>query len=99
MSALRIAFEAANVAVDELEVFGPADQRKNFALASAGTKLITDESMTQLRGDLSHANDGEFGTQAKLTYAWVESGTSGVRPRVRIRRWMGHWKPEMDLLG
>lgn len=51
-SALRIAFDAANVAVDELEVFGPADQRKNFALASAGTKLVTDESMTQLRGDL-----------------------------------------------
>ena len=42
---------------------------------------------------------GEFGTQAKLTYAWVESGAPGVRPRVRIRRWMGHWKPEMDLLG
>ena len=63
-SALRIAFDASFVAVDELEVFGPADQRKNFAFASAGTKLVTDESMTQLRGELGHANDGEFGTQA-----------------------------------
>jgi UDP-2,3-diacylglucosamine pyrophosphatase LpxH len=42
---------------------------------------------------------GEFGTQTKLTYAMVESGAPGVRPRVRLKRWMGTWKPEMDLLG
>ena len=92
-SALRIAFDAANVAVDELEVFGPADQRKNFALASAGTKLVTDESMTQLRGDLSHANDGEFGTQAWRARApagskdkpWVEIHFTEPREVSRFR--------------
>ncbi|NDD92009.1 hypothetical protein EBZ37_07995 [bacterium] len=42
---------------------------------------------------------GEFGTQAKLTYALVETGDPKIRPRVRLKRWMGTWKPEMDLLG
>ncbi len=92
-SALRIAFDAANVAVDELEVFGPAEQRKNFALASTGTKLVTDESMTQLRGDLSHANDGEFGTQSWRARAregskdkpWVEIHFSEPREVSRFR--------------
>jgi len=42
---------------------------------------------------------GEFGTQTKLTYAMVESSSAGARPRVRLKRWMGTWKPEMDLLG
>jgi UDP-2,3-diacylglucosamine pyrophosphatase LpxH len=42
---------------------------------------------------------GEFGTHAKLTYALVEGATSEARPRVRLKRWMGLWKPEMDLLG
>ena len=42
---------------------------------------------------------GEFGTQAKLTYALIEGAASEVRPRVRLKRWMGIWKPEMDLLG
>lgn len=61
--ALRIDFDKPYVAVDELEVFGPADLKKNVALATAGSKLIADERMTEPRGELKHANDGEYGTQ------------------------------------
>jgi mono/diheme cytochrome c family protein len=79
-TALRIAFDKPFVVIDELQVFGPDDQQKNFALASAGTKLVTDESMIQLRGELGNANDGEFGTQSWKSRApdgskekpWVE---------------------------
>jgi mono/diheme cytochrome c family protein len=62
--ALRIDFASLAVSVDELEVFGPGDQRHNLALADHGAELKTDESMIQLRGELFKANDGEFGTQA-----------------------------------
>jgi len=42
---------------------------------------------------------GEFGTQVKLTYALIESGAPpSSRPRVRLKRWMGRWKPELDLV-
>ncbi len=62
-AALRIDFDSSFVSIDELEVFGPEDLKKNLALASTGTKLVTDEQMTELRGDLKNANDGEYGTQ------------------------------------
>jgi len=42
---------------------------------------------------------GEFGTQIKLTYALVEIPHPGARARVKLKRWMGRWKPEMDLQG
>jgi mono/diheme cytochrome c family protein len=61
--ALRIQFDRMSVGVDELQVFGPADYGRNLALASKGTKLKSDEAMTQMRGELFKANDGKFGTQ------------------------------------
>ena len=92
-SALRVDFDKPFVVVDELQVFGPADQRKNFALASAGAKLVTDESMIQLRGELSNANDGEFGTQSWKSRApagskdkpWVEIQFTEPREVSRFR--------------
>ena len=92
-SALRVDFDKPFVIVDELQVFGPADQRKNFALASAGTKLVTDEAMIQLRGELSNANDGEFGTQSWKSRApagskdkpWVEIHFAEPREVSRFR--------------
>lgn len=60
--AVRIEFQKKAVFIDELEVFGPADYYRNFALASAGTKLLTDPAMTQLRGEVWKANDGKYGT-------------------------------------
>jgi mono/diheme cytochrome c family protein len=92
-TALRIEFDKPFVAVDELEVFGPADHGENFALASAGTRLSTDESMVQLRGELAHANDGVFGTQSWKSRApdgskskpWVEIHFSQPREVSRFR--------------
>ena len=77
---LRIEFAANFVSVDELEAFGNADKKRNLALALAGAKLVTDESMTQRRGELHKANDGMFGTHGwksranndNKTKPWVE---------------------------
>ena len=60
--AVRIEFLKKAVFVDELEFFGPGEYYRNVALASKGSTLVTDPSMTQLRGDLHHANDGIYGT-------------------------------------
>ncbi len=60
--AIRIEFHQRAVFIDELEVFGPHDYYHNLALASHGAKLKTDPNMTQLRGELSKANDGVYGT-------------------------------------
>ncbi|MEM9017541.1 MAG: DUF1549 domain-containing protein [Verrucomicrobiota bacterium] len=61
--ALRIDFDRPFIGVDELQVYGPEERNRNLALSSAGTELETDDSMTQVRGELYKANDGEFGTQ------------------------------------
>ena len=60
--AVRVEFQKKAIFVDELELFGPGDYYRNFALASAGAKLVTDPEMTQLRGELYKANDGIYGT-------------------------------------
>ncbi|MCX7412608.1 MAG: PSD1 and planctomycete cytochrome C domain-containing protein [Planctomycetia bacterium] len=81
-SALRIEFDGSYVAVDELELFGPGDVKKNLALASSGTQLTADERMTEPRGDLRNANDGEYGTQ---TWRARSAEDSSDRPWVEIR--------------
>ena len=43
--------------------------RKNLALASLGTKLKTDESMTKKGNEVWKANDGQVGTMAWRTQA------------------------------
>ena len=78
--ALRIEFATPSVSVDELQVYGPGDHSRNFALASEGPRLVTDEAMVHLRGDLKNANNGEFGTnqwrskapQGSQKKPWVE---------------------------
>lgn len=81
-SALRIDFDDSYVAVDELEFFGPEDVKQNLALASSGTQLTADERMTEPRGDLRNANDGEYGTQ---TWRARSPEDSADRPWVEIR--------------
>jgi hypothetical protein len=81
-SAVRIDFDDSYVAVDELEFFGPGDVKKNLALASSGTQLTADERMTEPRGDLRNANDGEYGTQ---TWRARSAEDSADRPWVEIR--------------
>lgn len=90
---LRIDFAWNSVGVDELQVYGPADHGENLALASEGTTLKTDDSMTQLRGELEKANDGDFGTMAWRSKAppgskekpWVEIHFAGEREVSRFR--------------
>jgi len=65
--ALRVEFDRANIGVDELQVYGPADFSENLALASTGTKLIDDKNQTKAGNDAWKANDGEFGTMAWRT--------------------------------
>ncbi|MFV1994784.1 MAG: DUF1549 domain-containing protein, partial [Verrucomicrobiales bacterium] len=79
-TALRIEFDRAFISIDELQVYGPGQQNRNLALASSGVTLVADESMTDPRGRLENANDGDFGTQSWKSRApkdskekpWVE---------------------------
>lgn len=91
--ALRIEFDRKGVGVDELQVYGPADYNENVALASKGTTLKTDDSMTKPGNELSKANDGEFGTMAwrangsedGTAKPWVEVHFPGVTEVNRFR--------------
>jgi hypothetical protein len=80
-NAVRIEFHNKAVFVDELELFGPGDYYRNVALASHGASLVTDPSMTQLRGDLKHANDGTYGT---MTWKSRAPEGSKVKPWVEV---------------
>jgi len=74
--ALRIDFDKPFIAIDELEVFGLGDFKKNLALAEDWTKLVSDETMIQIRGELVKANDGEYGTNGWKARAPPEAKTS-----------------------
>ena len=80
-TALRIEFDRANIGVDELQVYGPANYSENLALASAGTRLVQDEELADVRHPLKHANDGVFGTMAWRAKA---PKGSGKKPWVEI---------------
>ena len=79
-TALRVEFDRAKVFIDELEVFGPENHRKNLALASDGTTLVEDPEMVNEGSPVSKANDGEYGTMIWKGFApkgskkkpWVE---------------------------
>jgi UDP-2,3-diacylglucosamine pyrophosphatase LpxH len=45
--------------------------------------------------EATHFELNSFGTQVRLTYAQVECHPD--RPVVKLKRWMGNWRPEMDL--
>ncbi|MGJ8698106.1 MAG: DUF1553 domain-containing protein [Verrucomicrobiaceae bacterium] len=78
--ALRIEFDRAQVRLDELEVFGPADYRDNLAAASRGTVLAEDPDCEVEGSKVWKANDGEYGTMVWKGFApkgskkkpWVE---------------------------
>jgi hypothetical protein len=59
---LRIEFGSPKVFVDELEVFGPADFRKNLAHQNTGTTLVESSEMLQKGSTVEKANDGKYGT-------------------------------------
>jgi len=65
--ALRIEFDRPNIGIDELEVYGTENYSENLAIASSGTRLVTDDTFTKPGNLLSNANDGKFGTMAWRT--------------------------------
>lgn len=60
--AVRLAFNTKSVGVEEIELYGPEAPDINLALSSRGTTAKTDESMTQIRGEVFFANDGQLST-------------------------------------
>jgi UDP-2,3-diacylglucosamine pyrophosphatase LpxH len=46
--------------------------------------------------EATHLDLNAFGTRVQLTYAQILS--SEARTEVRLKRWMGHWRPEADLV-
>ncbi len=60
--AIRVSFQTNNVGIEEIELYGPNDPSKNLALSSGGTVAKTDDSMTQIRGEVFFANDGILNT-------------------------------------
>ncbi|MFT7304004.1 MAG: hypothetical protein ACI8UZ_002850 [Akkermansiaceae bacterium] len=77
---LRVEFTNPRVRLDELEVFGPKDHRKNLAAASAGTVLTEDPEMIDEGSKVFKANDGLYGTMVWKGFApkgsnkkpWIE---------------------------
>ena len=59
---LRIEFGSPKIFIDELEVFGPANFRKNLAHQNTGTTLVESSEMLQKGSTVEKANDGKYGT-------------------------------------
>ncbi|MEO6787642.1 MAG: PSD1 and planctomycete cytochrome C domain-containing protein, partial [Chthoniobacteraceae bacterium] len=78
---LRVEFDKPQVFIDELEVFGPADFKKNLALASEGTTLVDDPVMADEGAKVEKANDGQYGTMI-----WKSKAAPGskMKPWVEI---------------
>lgn len=79
---LRVEFMTPKVFIDELEVFGPSDDRDNLALASKGTVLVEDPEMVDEGSPVWKANDGEYGT---MIWKGFSPKGSKKKPWVEIR--------------
>ncbi len=61
-NAIRLTFLSKKVRIEEIELYGPDDPSENLALSSRGTVAKTDDSMTEIRGEVFYANDGTLNT-------------------------------------
>lgn len=61
-TAIRLTFLSKKVRIEEIELYGPDDPSENLALSSRGTLAKTDDSMTEIRGEVFFANDGILNT-------------------------------------
>ena len=79
---IRVTFLSKRTRLDELEVFGPKEPMKNFALSKYGTKA---HGPVHLRGDVRHAesyvNDGEYGT---MVWTAAKKEDSEEQPWIQI---------------
>lgn len=82
---IRVQFQAKNVFIDEIEIFGPNNPSKNLALALHGTQLVTDPLMVKPNGEVEKANDGKYGTN-------IWKGTS--HPETQEKPWVEIRFPE-----
>ncbi len=77
---VRITFMWGGAGLDEMEVFGPIGEHKNFAAASAGATVESAPDMEQTdRNPPANAIDGEYGTMSwrakskdKTKKPWIE---------------------------
>ncbi|MGJ8724070.1 MAG: PSD1 and planctomycete cytochrome C domain-containing protein [Roseibacillus sp.] len=78
---VRLEFAQNSVRIDELQFFGPQNPRKNLALASEGTTVVEDETLSGPNSRVWKVNDGQFGT--KGWSAKARKGSQG-RPWIEI---------------
>ncbi len=63
--AVRIVFQSNNVALDEIQIFGPEQPRENLVHPRRGTRLSGfPEKGVDGRNPITRVNDGDFGTMA-----------------------------------
>ncbi|MDA0349562.1 MAG: PSD1 and planctomycete cytochrome C domain-containing protein [Verrucomicrobia bacterium] len=60
--AMRLSFHTQSVGVEEIELYGDQTGETNLAFSGNGTLARTDDSMTQIRGEVFFANDGVLST-------------------------------------
>jgi len=79
---IRVTFLSKRTRLDELEVFGPKEPKKNFALSKYGSVA---SGPVHLRGDVRHAesyvNDGEYGT---MVWTAAKKEDSDEQPWIQI---------------
>jgi hypothetical protein len=74
--AVRVTFQWNSARIDELEIFGPEERRKNLALASEGTVAHSPKEMAVVRSELRKINDGRYGTEA-----WASRAPKGSKTK------------------
>lgn len=90
---LRVSFMPNRIRIDELEIFGDANAKKNVALASLGTVVDSSELSDDPAFNFNRVNDGEYGNDAWLVRnaehdevrPWLEFTFNQPRQVDRIR--------------
>ena len=78
--AVRITFQWNNARIDELEIFGTAERKRNLALAANGAVATSPKEMEVVRSELHKINDGEYGTQA-----WAGRAPKGSKKKPSVQ--------------
>lgn len=78
---IRVIFMTNFVRIDEIEILGPEDRVRNFALASEGVEIDYSKEDTAPGSPVNRINDGQFGNDS-----WMVRGkkTSKEKPWVQF---------------